>query len=488
MAEDQTRIQELIAGLMPQEQPSLGKKLLSAIPEAIAAYLNPQVLQQQLENKQTIQEREKERRSRINQLGAQLQIEDIISRGKERRAEEASIRAEGRAEERQESAESRADLRDLAKFNRESGFQEKLVNLNAEKNKELATINQLHRLQESEFNRDAQVTLEKLRSSNNITEQKIGGELSFIRPLVYSGFFTGKSASEIYGKILRDEKLSSQEEKQIRKAYDSMRNEEFRNRLQIANAGRDGRKGILEQGTEWAMNSAKTNELGLDASGQIRELRSNPLTGDMLLPDGSSPKKILNEDEQFRYYYNYWAKTQGVAPGETGTDIPDEKSVSISIDQAIQEARNEKRSDAEIAARLNDPQVQARLRATPQQIQDAITRNKVSGGSVAQLPAMAGATAESQAVSGISQAPGVREASRGEIEAEVARTMAKAGAASIIRDLTERLEEKAKMLNNKSLSENKALPNFKKSIQADIADLKSRLEYAYSQHPELRPK
>lgn len=388
MAEEQARIQEILAGLQtPEQQPGLARRLLTQIPQALAILFSEkpaEALALDLNQRQQQQDRERERRERLRQFGAQLQIEDILGRAKEGRQEAALERQEVRADVRLKEAEARQEIREIEKFRRDSGLQIRGLNITFRQNKALAKINLDNSIKLARENAVISKELEKLKSSNNILEQKIGNELTFVLPNLRSGFFTGTNAAEIYDKLANDQKLTPEEDRQIADAARASQKEKFRQELSLVNARSRGSGGggagtLYQKAIEWAQSRAAATNLGLDASGQVQELIQSGLPGQgLVLPDGTTPSRFLNEDEQFRYYFDRNPIAKLAIPGQNQTtDIPDEKAVSLRIDDAINVARKEGRSDAEITQRLSDPAIQQRLGANPQQIQDAVARNKV---------------------------------------------------------------------------------------------------------------
>jgi len=494
--DDMAQVQQILQGLnAPEQGPGIAQSLLSLIPQAIAVALSPnpgQALQETLSRQQQRQDIEKERRERTKQLGAQLQIEDILARGKERRAEATQIRAEARGEARQFGAEFRANVRDVQRFNREAFQQEKMANLSFDQNKRLLDIKQGYDIENNKTQFANQKELENLRSSNNITEQKIGNELGFVLPLIYSGFFTGKEASNLYDKISKGQKLSSNEDAMISKAAKALRDEKYRHDLNVAMAHNRGTESPIAKGIEWAQNKATTNVLGIDQNGKVVELQKDMLGQYNPVDPNSKVVKYLNQQETFKYFFDYYAKTTPGLANMSGlfgqTDLPDEKALGVRLDEAITQARNERRSDAEIMQRLSDPAIQQKLGVTPQQVQEALGRNKVNPQSteIPLTPALAEkGTSEATAVSDIQAQPGVKEATAAEIEAEIKNRLQKVGAANVVNGLIERLQNKQKALERAKT--NKAFKNNIPELEHDIQDLKERLDYAYSQHPELKP-
>lgn len=485
--QDMEQVRSILAGLnQPEKQPGILETIATVIPQAIAAYLNPENLQRQIENRQVLKEKQQERRDRVNQLGAQLQIEDILSRGRERRAEAASIRGEERQEKRVFGAEFRQNVREIARFNRESGFQEKMANLSFDQNKKLAEIKFGYDKDLAKINNTYAVDIEKLRSSNNILEQKIGAQLSFTLPLLYSGHFSGKEAYAVYEKISKGEKLTPEEDKLISKASKSLRDEKHRNDLAIAYAQKNTTtESLYSKAIDMASAAARSTDLGRDAQGNIYELQKDML-GNLSGPPGVQITKYLNEDEQFNYYLQKSpiAKLSGIGQN-TSFDVPDEKAVAASIDDAISAARSERRSDSEIAQKLNDPAVQQKLKATPQQIEAAMLRNKINPNSNSvPLQNMESVSPESMAVKEASQTTNVREASVKEIAERLRKDNEKIQAVKDINYLLKRLEIKEIAL--KRTETQKAFSKNRPEIEDDIKDLKRRLQDAYAAHPDLK--
>lgn len=493
---DQSAIQQIIASLnAPEQQPGLLQTLLPAIAQAISVGFSEKPAEQLgdvLKQRATTQEREKERRERVKQLGAQLQIEDILQRGKERRAEAIQVRGEARAEKREFGAEFRASLRDVAKFNREAGFQEKMANLSFDQNKKLADIKNNYDVENAKTLFGNQKELENLRSSNNRLEQKIGQELSFIQPLIYSKYFGGKDASALYDKVARGEKLTAEESAKITKAYDGMRNEKYKQELAIANvrARSVGGESPITKGIEWAQGKATTNVIGQDAQGQYHELQKNMVGEYAPVDPNVKITKYLSQGETFRYFLDFYSKThpevQGLF-GQIGSDIPDEKALSVKLDQVISTAINQKTSQGDIIKNLNDPLIQRNLGVTPQMVQQAIERNKLSPeGTSIPLTPMAGLTSEVQAVSEIPATAGIKEGmSASDIEKRLKEDRTRFNAANTISFLT---DKRLRLEEQKTFRQYKTSPRFRDEVARDIVDTERRLEDAYKAHPELRPK
>lgn len=498
MAQDENRIKEILAGLaQPAEQPSLLQRILSSIPQAISVGFSQdpaQALEQQLNQRQQQIQAERERQQRIQQLGATLQIEDIIGRSKEKREENILIGREERAEKRLIGAEDRADIRDIANFNRQSGFQEKLQNISFDQNKQLASIKQGYELEINKTNAGYAEGLENLRSSNNQTEKRLGEELSIVMPLLYSGHVSGKEAGTIYEKIRRGEKLEAGENKALSKANASLRNEEYKRRLSLtyaANANRGGsEESLLAKASQWAMNKASTNNLGLDASGQVQEVAPSMLAGGaMTLPDGSIPKKLLNEDEQYRYYFDYSRRTMGVdqqqQPGVT-SDITTDKAKAAGLDSVIQALRGQKIPPEQIIQSFNSPETQQRYGVTPQQVQEAIQRNQLTSvpGNVLQQQL-------NEVDSEIRRLEGTKQVGRGPSLPVTLSSEDSARRRELVEQrvrLTGRIQKEATIdfirvkLEQAEAGRAVAITQAKKGrLDAEIKDLKARLEFSRGQ-------
>ena len=489
--DDMNQVQSILSGLNQQErQPGIAQTILEAIPQAIAIALSEkpgEMLSANLAERRDRQEREKEQKNRIKQLGAQLQIEDIISRGRERRTEAATIRAETRKQKTDIGAEFRANVRDIQKFNRESGFQEKMSNISFDQNKKLLEIKQNYDVDNAKTQFVNQKELENLRSSNSRLEQKIGSELQFTLPLIYSKYFNSKDASDLYDRISRGEKLTADDNARITKAYEGMRNEKYRQELALSHARSAGTSNSpITKAFEWAGNKSTTTVLGRDAQGVIHELQKNALGEFTPIDPKVKIDKYLNQKETFQYFFELYTKINPEMSGMTGlfgtsTDIPDDKAMSVKLDNIIKEAREKDRlSDEEIVQRFNSPQVIQSLGVRPEQVQEALSRNKVDPtGTSKPLAQMADPEGMAAGLSG-------GTATKEQVIAKLESDRKKFEAAKIVNSLTEKLQRKVKLKETKQYKN--AQPDFKKDIDDDIQDLKDRLEVAYQAHPELRPK
>lgn len=463
--DDMALIQQILSGLnAPEKQPGIVETILPAIAQAIAVGFAQDpagALADQLKNRQVLQEREKERKERIKQLGAQLQIEDILSRGKERRAEAATVRGE-----------SRAERRAVADYLRNSGFQLRKIDIENKNAKELLDIQQLFADEQRGKRFTDDKALLEAKASSDTLQRRIALETEFALPLIFSKQFEGDEAVQVYEKIATKglNSLTSDERKKITRARDLMQKEEFRQRMALAHAQNrgSGSESLGSQITKMAIQRASATTLGTDAQGNVRELIQSSLPGEgMVLPDGTAASRILTEPEETKYFIDQFSKlTPGIfGGGLTSTNIGGDQAASLKLDQIIQTARNvEKLSDAQIIQNLNDPTVRANLGITSQQVQDAITRNKI--GVVAPETPEVKATRKRRTDEGLEQ-------------------RRKAQAPGTIKFLQKELSRvKAQRVVQTRGGSRPADP----AIENLIKDFERRLEDAYNANPELRPK
>src|SRR5262245_53831941 len=89
MAEDNDRIKAILTDLAQEDkQPGLLERILTAIPQAVSVGFsdNPAAaLGQQLKDQLAQRQLEKQRKQKIRELGAQLEIEDILDKRKSAR-------------------------------------------------------------------------------------------------------------------------------------------------------------------------------------------------------------------------------------------------------------------------------------------------------------------------------------------------------------------------------------------------------------------
>ena len=487
--DDMNQVQAILSGLnRPERQPGIAQTILEAIPQAIAVAFAQDpagALADQLKNRQVLQEREKERKERIKQLGAQLQIEDILSRGKERRAEAATVRGE-----------TRADRRAVADYLRNSGFQLRKIDIENKNAKELLDIQQSFADEQRGKRFTDDKALLEAKSSADTLQRRIALETEFALPLIFSKQFEGDEAVQVYEKIATKglNSLTSDERKKITKARDLMQKEDFRQRMALVHAQNrgSGSESLGSQITKMAIQRASATTLGTDAQGNVRELIQSQLPGEgMVLPDGSPPTRILTEPEETKYFIDQFSKlTPGAfGGGLTSTDINQDQASSLKLDQIIQQARNvEKLSDAQIIQNLNDPTIRANLGITSQQVQDAVTRNKL--GIIQESPEQKRfREIESQLGKSIVETPEVKQLrkERLEIKAKADEAKRKADAPKIIADLQGKLEKTKSRLKTAPTSTISG-GGSKAALRDEIKDLERRLEDAYQANPELRPK
>jgi hypothetical protein len=194
----------------------------------------------------------------------------------------------------------------------------------------------------------------------------------------------------------------------------------------------------------------------------------------LVLPDGNPPKRYLNEPEQVQYYFGSFMKVYN-PQGQSSVDIPADKVMDSILDEKIGQARSSQISDAQIIRTFTDPNIQKLLGATPQQITNALNRNKVTPQTAEPEPEKKPLTKEEKQKGSIFKEDVEVEKKRTEEkDINYLKKQIKSTESNI-----ESLKEKMTRYSDKSPLRPK--PELLQKQEEKLKDLKQRLEYSESQ-------
>lgn len=484
MAENQDRIREILAELQqPQAQPGLLQRIIDAVQRSVAIGFSPQpgqAVQADLAQQQQLIQIERERQERTKLLGAQLSIEDILQRGKEKREEERLIEREKRTEEFKIGEEKRALDREVELFNLRLGGEKQLRDIDKSTQKELFQLKLAGDKELGQINQGYAQELKRLESSLNNEERDRATNLQLIAPLLLSGVVNPEQAGNIRTKIRTNQTLEPEEIKLIQKARKALADEEVVGKIRVAIANNQGGAGtkFQEDLLKAALVGARSEEMAVvvdTTTGQRRLVpyRTNEFGAPIVPPNTkfveladyiTKAKQILDDNIKVQEFF----KT-----GTTGRiEVPDDKAAAIALDQIIGLSRSAQLTDAQII--LNRDLWKQKYNLTDQQINDAITRNKVN-------PQQAPAIPPSQPEIDI-----MRRLEEGDItalkeaEERSKASRAKVEAAKTVTFLTSQLGLAKDQLTQR--------PQSAESLKKIIKDLERRLEDAFKANPDLRPK
>lgn len=355
--QNEEELRRILAGLQEQQRPvPIWQRIAEAVARGIGTAGSPSpggALLNQLEEMGAERRRKEDREQAIKNVGVQFQLQDLANRMSEGR----TIAAEQRSEEAKKREEQRANDEYVRRFGIESGFREKMSDKEFRQTTQLAFLKNGFDKDMADLGYQHQTNLEKLRSSNNITERSIAEQLNVIVPLMYSGVVDPKQAQSIYEKIKNGDtkSLTKEENAALAKADKYLRDEKYRQELKQRYASHEGGASMVQKMNEWALGRAAATDLGMDDQGGIHELTVNPLTMKKEGPPGVKIVKYLNEDEQVDYYRDRSGIKGFATPKEKETLQAAEVSKVNHYTEVIGNLKDkEKKTDEQIRNILNN--------------------------------------------------------------------------------------------------------------------------------------
>lgn len=381
------QIRQILSGLTPQKKPGLLQSILSAIPQALSvAFSNDpaQALGGQLAQQGQARQLEEQRQFEINKLAANLQIEDILAKAREKRAEEANVRAEQRQEEFAIRKEARDQQTFINRFNLELTGQEKIENLKSDLNFKLAKFNADENEKLTKINQNFQIDLENLRNSNETSQKKFGAILGTALPIVMGGYMEPEKAYDLFSKITTTGKVDPKDVQALNKAIKakeaSERAFEIRKVVSAASASRP--RDPEENAYKMAFQAAKTERLMYikdpkTGERKLTEYVTGGVTNDPIVPPGFVFDGLANYQERLQHFQSMVAPIASGFRGQTQQKIEGspEKVKSALLDQFLQTPGL---SNAEKMQALSDPGFQQQYGIDQNMINQALQRNKVT--------------------------------------------------------------------------------------------------------------
>lgn len=368
----QSRIQEVLAGIsQPESQQGFWARLLQAIPQALAVGVsdNPgAALGQQIATQFQQVQIEKQRRQRLKELGATLEIEDLLERSREGRREAADIRKGKReADIRKEefgytSKESREQLRIKNQFDVD------LEKLRQTNNLDLATIQQ-----------ESNKSLEEMKQQGDMARLKMATILQQATSLM--PYMSGGEAADIMERAL-DNNLTKADLAAIQSAAKKGEKEEFRQKYALAvGPAREAAKLSMVRSTQAEIIEAikkKSFEQEwmwvTDPQGrrQLFKYDIDPVMGTVAVPPGYKFESKADPMEAYQHFIPLAQAFSG--PSGLGTiDQTKDQNKDQIIDKFIGELPISMTPDNKVRA-LSDPRVVQQLGITPQDVERAKVR------------------------------------------------------------------------------------------------------------------
>lgn len=271
--EERTRIAEILAGLEQEEQqPGLAQRILAGIPQALSVYLAPQpgvALGEQIKEQIKSETIKKERKNRLKELGATLEIEDILQKAREGRAEAADIRKGEREAKIRGEEFKRADTaqrRQIALTNR---FQRSRDTFNA-------TETRLRDIRQNRASKELTELQARLARDNAF----YGAVVNESMKAIMSGHMDAKTAVDLAVRNANGENVTEEDIKAMNKAINSQKAEEQRRKLELVGAearARNQGKTPMEAAQEFAFEFSRRQPMMwiLDVDGQEKQVPLN---------------------------------------------------------------------------------------------------------------------------------------------------------------------------------------------------------------------
>lgn len=286
MAEEQNRIREILAGLaQPEEQPGLVQRILMGIPQALSVLASEKpgdALGEQLKQQVQAKAIEKQRRDRLKELGATLEIEDIIRRAKESREEAADERRMRR------EADIRKD--EFKATTKEQRLQIALTNrFQISRDRFKANEDRLRDIRQNRASKDLVEFQAKVAKDNAFYGEVVKNSMDAIM----SGHMDAKTAVDLAVRAASGEGITEADVKAINKAISAQKSEEQKRKLELVGAearARSTGKTPMEAAQEFSFEFSRRQAMMwiLDVDGKEKQVPLNiePLTQQPIVATG----------------------------------------------------------------------------------------------------------------------------------------------------------------------------------------------------------
>ena len=356
------RIRQLLQELAkPPEQKGLGRRLLEGIPQAISVLTSEkpgEALNSQIQGIIQQKMQEKQRQQQIQMLGAQIEIEEIRDRERERRQEEASNRRLDKEAAIRKEEFNAASGKQRAQIRIKNRFDRSLAEFNANENR-LGDIRRIN------ANKD----LQKMAQQAGLEQAKFTVMANTAIPLIMSGYMDGKTAYGMADRMFEGT-LSQADYKAMEGAAKKQRSEY--QAFELKKIGEEAKARFLASGKSPAQAAAeflneystKTPQMWVitpDGKRIMRPMNLNPLTQDPMLAPGEKFDGAASPLEAQSFYAPLFHSLQSFQmPGTFGQvgGAPDTSNIG-SAEAAFRQTISGPKpvSFEEAKKRFNDPRI-----------------------------------------------------------------------------------------------------------------------------------
>lgn len=374
MAEEQDRIKEILAGMsQPEPQQGFWMRLLQAIPQALSVGVSQDpgaALQNVINTKFQQVQIEKQRRQRLKELGATLEIEDLLERSREGRREAAENRRFDR-----ETAQKEKE------FKAASGEQRKQLVLQNrfQKSRDQFQANET-RLRDMRQNQ-ASKDLTQLQANSTRENQFFSEVAKNSMEAIMSGEMDAATAVDLYSRLANKELPTKDDITKMNKAIKSQQDKIQKMALQRIGAEAQARltasgKSPIQAAQEFAFEfSQKTPMIYIvDVDGQQKLIKRDvdPLTQQPALISGQKFVREATPMEVQQYALQTFSQMQGFGQ-QSGINIPNSQNKLGHAEGLIREAAKLKPFE-QVKSDFLKPEIYGKLQLTKGEADTIIQR------------------------------------------------------------------------------------------------------------------
>jgi hypothetical protein len=339
MAEEQDRIKQILAGIsQPEPQQGFWMRLLQAVPQALAVGVSQDpgaALQDVIKTKFQQVQIEKQRRQRLKELGATLEIEDLLERSRESRREAA----EGRRFER-ETTQREKEFKAASKEQRS----QLILNNRFQKSRDQFQANEtrLRDIRQNQASKD----LTQLQANATRENQFFAEVAKNSMEAIMSGEMDAGTAVDLYSRLANKELPTKEDITKMNKAIKSQQDKIQRMALQRIGAEAQARlsasgKSPMQAAQEFAFEfSQKTPMIWItDVDGQQKLVKRDvdPLTQQPALISGQKFVREATPLEVQQYALQTFSQMQGFTQ-QSGMNIPNSQNKLGHAEGLVREA------------------------------------------------------------------------------------------------------------------------------------------------------
>lgn len=374
MAEEQNRIKEILAGMsQPEPQQGFWMRLLQAVPQALAVGVSQDpgaALGQQIATQFQQVQIEKQRRQRLKELGATLEIEDLLERSREGRREAAESKRFDRETAQREK-----------EFKAASGEQRKQLVLQNrfQKSRDQFQANET-RLRDMKQNQ-ASKDLTQLQANATRENQFFAEVAKNSMEAIMSGEMDAGTAVDLYSRLANKELPTKQDITNMNKAIKSQQNKIQKMALQRIGAEAQARltasgKSPMQAAQEFAFEfSQKTPMIWItDVDGQQKLIKRevDALTQQPALISGQKFVREATPMEIQQFALQNFSQMQGFAQN-AGSNIPASQNKLGHAEGLVREAAKLKPFE-QVKTDFLKPEIYERLQLTKGEADTIIQR------------------------------------------------------------------------------------------------------------------